>query len=509
MNVIVYLIRFSGWRFGLAALLSILAGICGSLAMKSINDAIHNPIDDLKYFLVYTGGFIIIFGALSLVSTRLLQVIIQELVKHLTLQISNKLASTPYVQIENRKDSIFTVLTHDIYMISSIVEKTPNFLVAIAVVGGCSVYLMTISAKLTLFIVIMLLIVFGLLMSTNNRLRILANKTRLIYEVYVKKTNKLIYGMRELYQHSEHKNYYIQKVYREILDLKKEYIVKERFAIQISDKLTESSALLGLAVIIAISSLTDQYGQENFAQVFTLSLFIVGPLSNITTFIKNLKPFNASLDQIETLGLQLDQIEKDPQINTVKNPLSVPVKINHVEFTYPNNSEHPNSSFKVGPISMDVKSGSITFITGGNGSGKTTFGKVLTGIYSPDKGEISCDQNLINLNTSQHYRDLFSVIWNDNQIFDDIGYTNWKNQPHKELIDEMDLSKVTKIENGVYSSTSLSSGQMKRLALINALLEDRPILFLDEWAANQDIHFKEMFYHKLLPRLKKQGKAIV
>ena len=55
----------------------------------------------------------------------------------------------------------------------------------------------------------------------------------------------------------------------------------------------------------------------------------------------------------------------------------------------------------------------------------------------------------------------------------------------------------------------LSSGERKRLALVLSLLEDKPILLLDEWAAEQDPPFRRKFYHEILPWLKRQGKTVV
>ena len=54
-----------------------------------------------------------------------------------------------------------------------------------------------------------------------------------------------------------------------------------------------------------------------------------------------------------------------------------------------------------------------------------------------------------------------------------------------------------------------SKGQSKRMSLIFALLEKRPILVLDEWAADQDPHFRKYFYEELVPRFKEEGKTII
>ena len=60
-----------------------------------------------------------------------------------------------------------------------------------------------------------------------------------------------------------------------------------------------------------------------------------------------------------------------------------------------------------------------------------------------------------------------------------------------------------------FSTVNLSQGQRRRLALLGAWLEDRPITIFDEWAANQDLYFKHVFYHTLLPKLRAAGKALL
>ena len=73
---------------------------------------------------------------------------------------------------------------------------------------------------------------------------------------------------------------------------------------------------------------------------------------------------------------------------------------------------------------------------------------------------------------------------------------------------ELDLDRKMQITNGVFSTTALSQGQRKRLALLTAFLEDRPIYVFDEWAADQDANYREIFYRRLLPGLRARGKTI-
>jgi putative pyoverdin transport system ATP-binding/permease protein len=74
---------------------------------------------------------------------------------------------------------------------------------------------------------------------------------------------------------------------------------------------------------------------------------------------------------------------------------------------------------------------------------------------------------------------------------------------------EMDLQHKCKVEEGALSTIDLSQGQRKRLALLSALLEDRPFYLFDEWAADQDPSYKKVFYTKILPDLRRKGKTVV
>jgi putative ATP-binding cassette transporter len=74
---------------------------------------------------------------------------------------------------------------------------------------------------------------------------------------------------------------------------------------------------------------------------------------------------------------------------------------------------------------------------------------------------------------------------------------------------ELHLQDKVSVSAGRFSTTSLSQGQRKRLALVTAYMEDRPIYLFDEWAADQDPEFRDFFYHRILPQLKAKGKTVI
>jgi len=150
------------------------------------------------------------------------------------------------------------------------------------------------------------------------------------------------------------------------------------------------------------------------------------------------------------------------------------------------------------------------FRIGGTGSGKSTLMKTLVGLYHPTSGAIVMDGTLITAETAAWYRSHFTVIFSDYHLFDRLyGFEHVSPTRVNELLKLMQIEDKTAFEDGRFTTLELSSGQRKRLALVVALLEDRPILVLDEWAADQDPPFRKFFYEQILADLKRQGKTVI
>src|SRR5258706_5868064 len=79
----------------------------------------------------------------------------------------------------------------------------------------------------------------------------------------------------------------------------------------------------------------------------------------------------------------------------------------------------------------------------------------------------------------------------------------------KVYLKQLHLNHKVKVKDGLLSTTAVSQGQRKRLALLTAYLEDRPFYLFDEWASDQDPYFKNIFYTQLLPELKARGKTVL
>ncbi len=184
------------------------------------------------------------------------------------------------------------------------------------------------------------------------------------------------------------------------------------------------------------------------------------------------------------------------------------LELEGVRFAYADAGEN---GFVLGPLDFTLRRGEIVFLVGGNGSGKSTLVKVLTGLYPPQAGVIRLDGHCITETKREWLHSHFSVVFSDFYLFDRLLGLEASDLDARtrEYLVQLELDDKVEVNRGAFSTTALSQGQRKRLALLTAFLEDRPIYVFDEWAADQDPHYREIFYKRLLPDLTARGKTIV
>jgi putative ATP-binding cassette transporter len=186
-------------------------------------------------------------------------------------------------------------------------------------------------------------------------------------------------------------------------------------------------------------------------------------------------------------------------------------KLELQNLTHTYHREDENTGYTLGPIDLTIRRGEMIFVTGGNGSGKTTFAKLISGLYAPQDGEILLDGQPITDQTRDHYSQNFSIIFYDFYLFESLLGLQAAELDTKanEYLEKLKLNHKVRVKDGAFDTLELSQGQRKRLALLTAYLEDRPIYIFDEWAADQDPYFKQVFYFNLLPELKSKGKTVL
>ncbi|MBD9425544.1 multidrug ABC transporter permease/ATP-binding protein [Pseudomonas sp. PDM15] len=244
------------------------------------------------------------------------------------------------------------------------------------------------------------------------------------------------------------------------------------------------------------------------AATFALTvLFLRAPMVATVAALPSLLAARISLDKLEALDLapETSDIAAVPGLGEWQS-----LQLAGVEYRYPGEGEE--AGFDVGPIDLELRRGELVFLVGGNGSGKSTLARLLTGLHRPAGGEIRLDGHVVQPHQWQSYRQLFASVYTDFHLFSRLlgpAATEVDESLVGQWLERLRLRHKVKFAAGRLADTRFSQGQRKRLALMLAMLEDRDILILDEWAADQDPLFRRLFYRELLPQLKAAGKTVL
>ncbi len=266
--------------------------------------------------------------------------------------------------------------------------------------------------------------------------------------------------------------------------------------------------LIGAVVFVA-PQFSEALGGLTLTKTTTALMFIVGACFGLVQSIPILLNANAAADRIEQLEIELQATASalDAAGSAAPSRFDA-IEMTGIQFRYVD--KFSEATFKIGPIDFSLHPGELVFITGGNGSGKSTFLRVLAGLYPPDSGQIRLNGQQINDETRDMYRSLMSAIFFDYHLFRKLyGIPDPEPAEVDRLLRQFRLDTKTGLTNGEFRTLDLSGGQRRRLALIVSLLEKRPILLLDEWTAEQDPEFRRKFYDELLPELMRAGATVV
>jgi len=317
-----------------------------------------------------------------------------------------------------------------------------------------------------------------------------------------------IQGVKELKLCSEKRHDYMNEVLSRAEDdvrrANKRGLTILRSAMNYGDMI--SFFVIGFSAFIFVNR--HSVSSEELTGAIMVLLYISAPISVLLGAIPDLVSANVSLKAV-------DKLFSDMPHEGIAHSLQVlapwqTLHLRHVSYRYEVDGGE-RSGFAVGPISFEVHRGETTFIVGGNGSGKSTVGKLITTHYFPEAGSLSLDQQVIDQDLVSTYRNQVSLISADYYLFDRLfGEAKHADEAKiQKYLKWMQLGHKLTLKDGRISTLSLSDGQRKRLALVVALLEDKSIYVFDEWAADQDPEFKKAFYHDVLPYLKSRNKAVV
>ncbi|MEM9719524.1 MAG: cyclic peptide export ABC transporter [Bacteroidota bacterium] len=485
-------------------LMSIISGLANVIVIILVTSAIDSEIE-LKYLVFY---YALVVG-LYLLGRRYVQIslikIARGIVYDLRLQLTDKIFSTSYENFERiEKGKVYTALNDDVNTLGQSASLIVNLVTSIITTIGAFIFLSLIAFWAAIIVVLLIValasVYYGVVHSTNtyfeearderNRyMRLIGGMIEGFKELIIRRSKKLAFKV-DIDKSAE-----VLKDRMSTADIRfvKAFIVGESLLI----------VLLGF-IAIGMPRMFDNIQNYTVMSFVIVLLYLIGPINGILSAVPAVLQLRIAWNRIKNFVNEIPVVFNQQE---VKGNFEVAhFSVERVLYTYKHSED--DKGFAVGPIDFEVRRGEIIFLIGGNGSGKTTFAKLIMGLYRPQEGEIKINGERVKYSLLGEY---FSVIFSPPYLFEklyDIDLEEKKDQLCKYL-SLLELDKKVTIHNGRFSTIDLSSGQRKRLALLLCFLEDRPIYLFDEWAADQDPAYRRFFYQTLLPEMKNEGKIII
>jgi putative ATP-binding cassette transporter len=509
MSLLSFLVRSSRALLISAVLVSSVSGLAVALLVALINHSLDTPRAELpRLGLIFAGVSALMVGCRYVSQAQLVR-LGQLTLARLRVLVSARVAEAPYRDIEAQGAArIGVVLGEDIAAVADFFVTLPRLVVQGAVVLGCLAYLAVLSSAAFGFALFMVALgsvrhYWGVRRASDDLRRARSEED-------------------ELYSH-------FRAIFTGASELRLNAARRDAFVsgpLSGSIESVRRARTRGLLIHVSATS----FGAFLFFIVIGGVNFVLGAAPDIDASVRSgyalmllymMLPLHALLEALPALGrtrVALDRIAQlgvEPRDVLPPSPLAIrpdkfsSARLAAVTHAYRRDSE--DGAFELGPLSLELRAGELVYLVGGNGSGKTTLAKLVTGLYQPEAGQVFLNGAPVGADGWEEYRQCFSAVFSDFHLFQSLlGLSDPElDERGRELLRSLDLAHKVKLEQGRFSTTELSRGQQKRLALLVACLEDRPVCVFDEWAADQDPVYKEIFYTRVLPELKAMGKALL
>lgn len=503
MELLLLVWRQYRWPFIGVMALSLLSAALGIGLIAFINVRLIEMVDTTLSVLPEFLGLLLLLMAVTLGSQLALTTLGHHFVYRLRREFIKRILDTQVERVEKLGSaSLLAGLTSDIRAITIAFVRLPELVQGIILTVGSAAYLAMLSTKMLLITALwMALTIWGgfmLVARVYKHMATLRETEDRLYNDY----QTVLEGRKELTLNRERAEYVFEQQFTPDAKAYRHHIVRAD-TFHLSAVNWSNIMMLGAIGLVFWMANGLGWADTNVAATYSLTLlFLRTPLLSAVGALPTLLSAQVAFKKLNKFSLA-------PYRETFPQPTAHPhwqtLELRDVTFHYEDNT------FAVGPLNLTLKRGELVFLIGGNGSGKSTLAMLLTGLYQPVSGQILLDGQPLAAEKPEDYRKLFSAVFTDVWLFEHLLGPEGK-QANPELVEkwllQLQMSHKVKLDDGCILDLKLSKGQKKRVALLLALAEERDIIMLDEWAADQDPHFRREFYQVLLPLMQQMGKTI-
>src|ERR1044071_7287472 len=506
------------WRHGparcvAAIAFTLLSGFSGIAMLALANIVLHGRPISKELVIFSFVGFCLLLPLGRFAADILISRAAQQAVFDLQMRLPRKIAGAPLRFLEDHGAHwLLAVLTQDLQVFGFALLTLPTTCLNLTIFAAGLVYLGWLSPMVLFtalgFIVLCLVIYRFPASKAAKSLRLSRQATDGLYQ----HLRSLLGGAKELKLHQRRRKAFLSQVLQSAASAIRAHNVSGMAASTAAAAWAQTSGFVLIGALLLAIPLIKLDPQERVGYTIAL-VFMMATLQGVLSrdSQRDYRRAAIALQNIEDLERNLTALHAEPD-STLQEDCKYEfsrLELCDVTFAYSRTGELHD--FIVGPVTLTLVPGEIVFLVGGNGSGKTTLAKLLAGLYFPGSGQVYLNGKLVTDSNRENYRQHFSAIFADFHLFDRLlGLESAQLDEHaKNYLAQLELDHVVEVKDGILSTTKLSQGQRKRLALLTAYIEDRPIYIFDEWAADQDPSFKGAFYYSFLRELKAKGKAVL
>lgn len=513
MKLVRFILRYSRKTVFWTALAALVSGVCSAGLIALVNLVLAEKGRSAGPTLL---AWFVALGLGRLLANYLAQVSLAQFAQRsmasLRRDLVRNILGVPLRQLEEiGVPRLMVALTEDVMSITEAMRAIPSFIVNLGILGGGAIYLGWLSPRILGAIVVLSLLGALVYHQLVRRGFKLLQSAREAEDRLFRHFRALTEGIKELKLHRERRAAFLAEGVDAASASFQHYNIAAETRFIVAQNWSQLLFFTLIGLILFLMPAVDQVDTPAMTSYVVATLYLMGPLSGVLLVFSAFGRAGVALQKIEDLGLALTVRGSDHGESTRAVPSPTFERIALVGITHAYHREREENTFTLGPLDLEFRPGEIVFLVGGNGSGKSTLAKIITGLYPPERGEIHVDGRRVDERNRDDYRQLFSAVFADFYLFDSfLGLGREElDAPAAAYLAHLHLDHKVQIKDGKLSTTQLSQGQCKRLALLTAYLEDRPFYLFDEWASDQDPLFKDVFYTRLLPELKARNKAVL
>ena len=275
---------------------------------------------------------------------------------------------------------------------------------------------------------------------------------------------------------------------------------------------------LGYVVVCVLGSALAMSGEISFGVIVAFILYVrlfTSPLSTLAQGMTQMQTAAAAGDHIFDF-LHEEELPDESSKQTVLARVRGEVEFEHVRFSYPND---PNKII-IKDFSAHVRPGQKVAIVGPTGAGKTTMVNLLMRFFEINSGAIKIDGVPTSEMTRESVHNLFSMVLQDtwlfegtvreNLVYNKTGVTDQQLEAAcracgiYHFIETLPQGFDTVLDSGI----AISAGQKQLLTIARAMIQDNPMLILDEATSSVDTR-TELITQKAMDRLTEHRTSFV